>query len=491
MASPEVDVLLVQKLGFAQFVKLAWHVIEAQELEFEPHMQLMCAHCEAVEKGEIKSLVCNVPPGTSKSRCFSILFPAWAWTKDPTKRFMFVAYDKDLSLDFARICLKLIQSPWYQARWPMVIEGGERAPAGHFKNSFGGSRFSTMMGGPATGSHCHILIIDDPVKPKDLDGGGVSAMAKLDEAWQTITGTFFRRVANARTFAKICVMQRLHMEDPAGRMIRAEGTVHLSLPMRFEPNTAYRSQWGSDWRTTEGELLCPERFPEEYVWAQQHGRDGLSSRDFAAQYQQRPVPEQGSLFQRSWFDQQWSSVPVGMRIIMSVDSSLKAKSDSDYCVIQVWGAKGGDFWLLDQHRARMTFSETIDAIRRMKAAWGGLGQILIEDKANGTAIVDHLKGIMSGVVAVNPEGGKEARARAIEPFLRAGNCHFPNRPWVPAFVDECVSFPAGAYDDVIDCMSQALIWLSGKSRHSNLKRAMENLRNGRMNLTNRPTIRYR
>lgn len=490
MASPEVDVLLVKKLGFIKFVELAWHVIEAQALIIEPHIELICAHCEAVEKGEIKSLVCNIPPGTSKSRCLSILFPAWVWTKAPTKRFMFVAYDKDLSLDFARTSLKLIQSEWYQARWPMVIEGGERAPAGHFKNSLGGSRFSTMMGGPATGTHCHILIIDDPIKPKDLEGGGASAKAKLDEAWQTITSTFFRRVANAKTFAKICIMQRLHMEDPAGRMIRAAGAVHLSLPMRFESNTAYRSQWGSDWRTTEGELLCPERFPEEYVWAQQHGADGLSSRDFAAQYQQRPVPEQGALFERAWFDRRWDAVPVGMRIIMSVDSSLKAKADSDYCVIQVWGAKGGDFWLLDQHRARMTFSQTIDAIRRMKAAWVGIGQILIEDKANGTAIVDRLKGAMSGVIAVNPEGGKEARANAVEPFLRAGNCSFPHRPWVAAFVDECVSFPVGAYDDSVDCMSQALIWLSGKSRRSTLKQAMANLRTGKINLTGQPRIRY-
>ncbi len=491
MASPEVDVALVKALGFAKFIELAWPQIEAQELVFEPHMKLIADHCEAVAKGEIKSLVSNVPPGTSKSRLMSILFPAWDWIENPSRRFMFVAYDKELSLDFARISMKLIQSEWYQARWPHVqVVGGARAPAGHFKNTLGGSRFSTMMGGPATGTHCHILVIDDPIKPKDLDGGGSSAMAKLDEAWKTITNTFFRRVAKAKSFAKICIMQRLHTEDPAGRMIRAEGTVHLSLPMRFEPHTAYKSKWGSDWRKVEGELLCPERFPEEYVWAQQHGADGLSSRDFAAQYQQRPMPEQGALFQREWFDQRWEIVPLGMKIIMSVDSSLKANSDSDYCVIQVWGSKGGSFWLLDQVRARMTFSQTIDAIKRTKASWGGLGQILIEDKANGTAIVDRLKAQIPGVIAVNPEGGKEARANAVEPFLRAGSCIFPNRPWMPAFVDECVAFPVGAYDDSVDCMSQALIWLSGRSRHSTLKRAMENLRAGVKSLTKVPMLRY-
>ena len=284
MASPEVDVELVKRFGFSKFVELAWPQIEAQDLIFEPHMGLVCSHCEAVSKGEIKSLVANVPPGTSKSRIMSILYPAWDWIDTPWRRFMFVAYDKDLSLEFARVSLKLMQSDWYKDRWPHIqVEGGDRAPVGHFKNTLGGSRFSTMMGGPATGNHCHILVIDDPVKPKDLEGGGPSAKSKLDEAWSTITGTFFRRVANAKTFAKICIMQRLHQEDPAGRMIKAKGTVHLSLPMRFEPHTAYRSKWGSDWRTEEDEILCPLRFPEEYVWEQQHGADGLSARDFAPQ----------------------------------------------------------------------------------------------------------------------------------------------------------------------------------------------------------------
>jgi len=453
-------------------------------------MDLICAHCEAVARGEIRDLVVNVPPGTSKSRITSILFPAWDWIENPWRKFMFVAYDEKLSLDFARISLALIQSKWYQDRWPLEIVGGERAPVGQFKNAKGGQRFSTMMGGAATGSHCHILVVDDPVKPKDLDAGGESAMAKLNEAWTALTGTFFRRVADAKTFAKICIMQRLHEEDPAGRMVRDPSVVHLSLPMLFEPSRAYVSRWGSDWRTVEGELLCPLRFPAEYVHAQQFGAMGLTPMQFAAQYQQRPAPAEGALFLREYFAQRWTITPGGLRLIMSVDSSLKGNADSDFCVLQVWGAKGGQFWLLDQHRARMTFSQTLVAVREMRGRWSGVGQILIEDKANGPAIVDRLKASVPGVLAVNPEGGKWARANAVEPFLRAGNCFFPTAPWMGGYIEECASFPVGAYDDVVDCMTQALLWLSGKNRHAQRKLAMDRLRKGTTSLTRAPRVFY-
>jgi predicted phage terminase large subunit-like protein len=489
MTSADIDRQQIANKGFAEFVRRAWPLIESTPLVWENHMQLVCGHYEAVSRGEIRDLVVNVPPGTSKSTISSVLYQAWDWIANPWRKFMYVSYDEKLSLDFAKRSMELMQSEWYRERWPHVeIEGGERAPAGLFKNTKGGIRFSTMMGGAATGRHAHILFVDDPHKPDDLKNGGESAQAALDLAWERWTGTFCRRVADAKTFAKVCIMQRLHEEDLAGRMLKDPKVVHLCLPMEFEPQRAYRSKWGDDWRTYEGELLCPARFPREYVDDVKNGPTGMTARGFAAQMQQRPAPEAGALFLREWFTQRWSEYPRNVKWLMSVDASLKDNKDSDYCVIQVWAWSGAKYYLMDELRRRMAFSETVREVRAMKKKWPHIGQTLIEDKANGTAVVDTLKSSVPGVLAVSPEGGKFARANAVEPLFRAMNVWFPaNASWMGEFIEEFAVFPVGANDDRVDAATQALLFMSGKLRGLKFKKAMDAVAS---RLTSNPRLRY-
>ena len=495
MAKPDTDRKLIELKGFSEFVKRAWPQIEATPLVFEPHMDLLCSHLEAVLDGFdptkprdeiIQEMVMNVPPGTSKSTVTSVLFPAYAWIRFIWLKFMCLTYDEKLSLSFAKRSMQLMQGDWFKERWPGVkILGGERAPVGLFENSEGGLRFSTMMGGAATGRHAHILLVDDPHKPDDLTGGGESTMAALDLAWERWTGTFCRRVADAATFVKLCIMQRLHESDLSGRMLAGENVVHLCLPMEFEPQRAHRSRWGNDPRTQEGELLCPVRFPAEYIYGVKNGPTGLTARGYAGQMQQRPAPEAGAMLMREWFTQRWDQIPPG-RTIISIDASLKDHKDADFCVLQVWLHASPNFYLLDQVRRRMSFSETVTEAISLRARWSNVQYVIIEDKANGTAIIDTLKQRMTGVLPVNPEGGKYSRVNAIEPLLRSGNVFFPKRSWMDAFIEECVTFPVGAYDDQVDNMAQALNWLSGRTRNSKMKIAMENFRTGRISLTRRP-----
>jgi predicted phage terminase large subunit-like protein len=481
MASPEVDVEMVKRYGFSAFVKLAWHVIEEEELVYENHMGVVCDHLQAVSRGEIKKLVVNVPPGTSKSRLCSVLFNAWDWIENPWRKFLYTSFDEKLSHEFAKITMDLISSEWFQARWPHVQIKGDRPAAGWFHTIGGGQRVSTMFGGGATGRHAHFLFVDDPHKPRDLDAGGESAKAVLDAAWKVWTGTFLRRVANAKTFAYVCIMQRLHEEDLAGKILRNPDVVHVSLPMKFEPDHACVTKWGRDWRTEKDELLCPLRFPAEYVHDVEHSAEGMTPMGFAAQMQQRPTPAGGALFKTEYFAQRWTNLPIGGRYLMSVDASLKDLKDSDYCVIQVWYYLRNEYYLVDQVRKRMAFSATVDEVKRMKETWPKIGQVLIEDKANGTAIVDVLKQNMAGVLAVNPEGGKYSRASAVEPFMRAMNCWFPTHAsWMNQLIEEHTTFPVGSHDDTVDALSQALLFMSGKKKGQRLKKAMAAVRAGAM-----------
>jgi predicted phage terminase large subunit-like protein len=103
---------------------------------------------------------------------------------------------------------------------------------------------------------------------------------------------------------------------------------------------------------------------------------------------------------------------------------------------------------------------TVKAVRQLSQKWPGAIAKLIEDKANGSAVIQMLAHETPGLLPVNPSGGKVARAQAISPLLEAGNVYLPHpdcAPWVNDFIEECVQFPNGTHDDQVDAMTQALL----------------------------------
>jgi predicted phage terminase large subunit-like protein len=142
--------------------------------------------------------------------------------------------------------------------------------------------------------------------------------------------------------------------------------------------------------------------------------------------------------------------------LQSWDLAFKDLQTSDYVAGGVWGAKGADRYLLDQMRERMGFPETMAAIKKMSKKWPEAIRKLVEDKANGPAVIQALRHELCGLVAVNPEGGKIARAQAVSPQVESGNIYLPHpaiAPWVEAFIEECSTFPHGKYDDQVDQMT--------------------------------------
>src|SRR5579863_1526962 len=148
--------------------------------------------------------------------------------------------------------------------------------------------------------------------------------------------------------------------------------------------------------------------------------------------------------------------------------AFKGTQKADYVVGQVQAAVGADRYLLHQVRGRMDMPETLLAVRQLSAGWPEVSLKLVEDKANGPAVVQSLRHEIAGFVEVNPEGGKISRAAAASPQLESGNWYLPHpklAPWVDAFINECAAFPAGVNDDQVDAWSQGakrLMAVTGK-----------------------------
>lgn len=446
----------IAKRSLADFCQMAWHVLEpATPIKWGWALDAMCEHLEAVHTGEIKRLLMNVPPGMMKSLLTGVFFPAWEWGPcgSASLRYLTTAHKEPLAVRDNMKCRRLIQSEWFQERWPLQLTGDQNAKT-KFENVATGFRES-MSFKSLTGSRGDRVIIDDPLSVDDA-----FSQPALEAAEKTFLEAVPSRVNNENS-AIIVIMQRLHEKDVSGVILERDlGYTHLMLPMRFEPARRCVTSIGfSDPRTKDGELLFPERFSERQV---KELESTMGSYATAGQLQQRPVPDGGGLFKNEWF-KFWTPETLPEKfeaMVMSWDMAFKETATSDFVVGQVWGRKGGNFYLLDQVRDRLDFVKTKRAFVELAEKWPKVLRKLVEDKANGPAIISSLKDDISGIVPITPKESKEARASSVTPLFEAGNVYFPPPdlyPWVKKdLIPEFLSFPAGAHDDAVDSCTQAL-----------------------------------
>jgi predicted phage terminase large subunit-like protein len=438
--------------GLRYFVKMAWPWVQPEtEYVHGWHIETLCAHLEAVTSGTLRRLVINVPPGHMKSLLVNVFWPAWTWTVKPHLRFMFASYGGDLAIRDSLAMRRLIDSPWYQRNWGDAFTiRADRDTQSRFETDKDGYRLATSVDGIATGEHADIQAADDPIK-----AGDVFHRARREEVktwWDNTMATRLRKGG-----ARVVVMQRLHEDDLAGHLLKRGDYEHLCLPEEFELPGCRTSLGLVDRRTKPGELLWPQMFPPE-----EHKRRvrELGSYGAAGQLQQRPSPLEGGFLKRAWWKFYRETPAKFDEVFQSWDLTFKGALTSDFVVGQVWGVRGAECYLLDRLRDRLDFPSSINAIRALSAKWPQATAKVVEDKANGPALIATLKGEVPGIVSFLPEGSKEARAHAVTPMIEAGNVYLPDpsiAPWVHDFVEECAAFPTGAHDDQVDAMTQALL----------------------------------
>lgn len=480
---------------FSYFFRAGWHVLEpATPLLDNWHIDVVCDHVQWLLTEwlkhkrdpsyiqQIKSLLVNIPPGTAKSRIVSVYAPAWMWLHCPEWRVMCLSSNPNVAIRDAMYSRELIASQWYQQNFKPDWEiRGDQDAKGKFENTAGGFRVSKGLEAMVTGDRADALFCDDPHDAQGVHSK-IQRQAVIDRWDQAVRN----RVNEPAHSIRLLIMQRLHEDDLSGHWLRQGGSEHLCLPMEFEPERQCKT--GLPWTDTRapGECLHPKRFPPVTL---QEEKKALGSMGYAGQMQQRPAPAEGGMFRRDswgWFRLD-GAVPTRARpsgtsdrecrvigyskngqialdrIVLSVDASFKKTEDGSRVSAQVIGAKGADRFVLDNVTKPMDFTQTCECILALIAKWPDITKVLIEDKANGPAIINHLSSKVQGIIPIEPEGGKEARAAAIQPQVESGNVYLmEGAAWADDFVHELGTFPNGAKDDQVDALSQALIYLNQK-----------------------------
>lgn len=426
------------------------------------HIHAICDHLEAVKTGEIKKLIINMPFRALKSTIVSQTFPAWEWTHNPSLQYLTASYAKDVATRDAVNSRRIIESEKYQK----VFGRGFRMTSDQnvktrYENDKAGMRTVTSTDGAGTGFGGNRRIVDDPISSKEADS--LPAVLGSIEWWK---GTMSTRANDPVNDAVIVVHQRINERDLTGYILSEEtGWEHLILPMRYEAEHRKSTSIGfNDPRSVEGELMHPDRIPEQIV---KDLEKALGVYHSNSQLQQRPDSRGGNIFDRNHW-KFYKALPSFDEIVISADCTFKDLQTSDFVAIQAWGRKGADKFMLYRLRQRMGFAATVQAVRSVKAKFPTAISVLIEDKANGSAVIETLKKEISGIIAINPEGGKVARAYAVQPEQEAGNLYLPDssiEPDIETFLSEVSSFPTPTvHDDEVDAMTQAINWMRNRSQ---------------------------
>lgn len=435
-----------------EFVRQAWHIVEPSEPFIHGwHLDAIAVHLEAVTRGLLTRLLINVPPGTMKSLLTSVFWPAWEWGpagKSPTK-YMTAAYELGLAERDARKMRLLIESDWYQRRWPLKLADDQNEKT-KFENAARGFRLARSIES-LTGERADRLIIDDPhsIKIAESDAQRQNSVRNFREAGNN-------RLNSAERSAIIVIMQRVHQGDISGEIVeKIGGYAHLMLPMEFDPARRCVTPFFTDPRTEKNELLFPERFPQ---WVIDRDKPILGEYAWAGQYDQNPRPREAGFFMVDRI-KEVAHAPVCTAWVRAWDFAGTKRNTSAFTAGVLIGKCAEGYVIADVIRDRRTPAEVRKLVRTTAVNDGVAVRIRIPQDPGqaGVAQKDDYAITLDGFTfkALPPTGDKLTRAEPFAAQMEAGRVMMVKAPWNDAYKEELRMVPAGRYWDQTDASADA------------------------------------
>jgi hypothetical protein len=454
---------------------------------------------------DVRQLLINVSPRCSKSTIVTVCWPCWEWLTMPWLSYMCMSYAQPLASDHNDDRRSIIQSEWYQRLSGGMALSNSKNRITEFKNNQQGQMVGRGLEAGITGGGGMRLVFDDPNNPISIESDKVRNATQKSFDDYSIT-----RRNNPKLTAVVNVQQRTHDRDISGSILaNPEGWVTVVVPMEAEAHE--RVEFPLSKRVIDrspGELMHPDRFPHDIITTLKR-KPGI----WAGRYQQRPNVSGGGIFKiRNW--RLYVDYPESLdRTIMSVDAAFKGEVNSDFVVVGVVGQRCNvrqlpgidgeavwehEYYLPYRWRSQADIIRTESAIGEVYLRFPQCYIKLIEDKANGPAIITRLSGVIPGITPYKPgTDSKRTRAVAMQPVQERGDLllpladwakdavrsmgldsisigqwwdlyppahesdaeYTPVDDWVRELIDEAAMFPNGQYDDQVDMFAQAVNWM--------------------------------
>lgn len=456
--SPEAALAWLEAECARQSLRDYCPLVSNEDYEQPPHVLALIDHLEAVERGDITRLIVEMPPRSSKSTHVSRLLPSWYIGRHPDRYVIEASYGKELAVEHGRAVRDLINHPRYP--FDITLRQDVKA-AGRWMTSKGGGLVTAGVDGGLTGHGGHLNILDDPMKDRQ------EAESELvrEHTWTWYQEVF--RTRFMRNGGAVVLGTRWHEDDLIGRLLNSPGAsdwTRLKLAYFAEEDDPIGRPVGAPLNVF-GDVPSVEK-------------GEISSRGFAALYQQNPAPAEGALFKAAWFkhryDPRWMDARMQRHregtlgaderwiVLQTVDTATK-EGVGDYSVIATWATDGIRYYLVDIWREHADYPHLKQAV--VEQYWKHRPyQVAVEDTTHGRPLVQEFQRMPGAppVAAYPVIGNKVTRAEAASAWFEGGYVALPGRrseeepPWLEPWIREHLSFPAAAHDDQVDTTSEAL-----------------------------------
>ena len=272
--------------------------------------------------------------------------------------------------------------------------------------------------------------------------------------------------------------------------------VFLTAYTRLEPNgtvVIVQTRWHNDdlsgWLLKENKedwtvinlpaIQTDDKGCEHALWSERYSlerlkeiRDTVSSRDWAALYQQTPVEDGGSVFKEEWLRYYLESPPISdLNVYVFVDPANSKNVSSDYTSMLIIGAnKDGNIYLLDGYLDKLNLKEREDLLFKIHEKYDP--KMVYYEKYGMQLDIEYMKQAMeyrNYRFSIEEVGGamrKEDRIERLTGYFQDGKIWFPRFlektnylgrkvDLISYFKDEeYLQFPVSRHDDMIDCLSR-------------------------------------
>jgi predicted phage terminase large subunit-like protein len=451
--------------SYYHFFKWAFKILIPNEPYVDaPHVKYLCdllqSEVERMERNEekTKDIIVNIPPRTSKSLIFSIIFPAWVWTRIPSNKFITISYDDALTLLNASQNRDLIESDEYQELFGSYVSIRHDSNAKSlFENTRGGRRVSKTTGSNITGMGSSIINIDDPENP-------ITVMSEVKrEQTQTYYGqSLYNRLTPANLGIRIIVQQRLHEEDLSGYLLNRSPNkyLHINLPAVLSDDVSPPEckEFYKDG------LLDPNRLGWKVL---DDMKEALGSYGYSSQYLMKPIPVEGGILKRSWFNilepENVSRDTQKSPIHFFLDTAYTDKTANDPTAIMAAFRKGNEIYIIRAEEKWLEFPDLIKYVKDFVFEYGYTSdsKIYVEPKASGKSVVQMIKDEtdLNIIEDEAPDVDKITRLFGISPIVESRRVNIINGGWTENFMAQVCSISPDykpKHDDMADTLIIAI-----------------------------------
>ena len=436
----------------------AWatHVLEPLNQHPQPHHRLLLQEIQNAIQGRTPRLMINLPPGSAKSTYGSVISPPWALAQRPGLDMIGASNTAQMAETFSRKVMGVVRDNSKQLGYSLTRESAEQ-----WETTNRGRYRAAGIGGAIAGTRADLVIIDDPTRSRS----DAESETVRESQWNWFTGDLRTRLKPEATI--IVIMTRWHQDDLGGRLLdRQPGLWRvISIPAQAEGGADALGRSDGEWLWSD-DTSYPYGAELQKVYAEYAAAGAM--RDWSALYQQRPRPNEGSLFKIA-------NIPVletapslrGASVGRGWDLAATAQigtRDPDWTVgVKIARLPTGGYVVLDVFRDRGGPDEVdnwiVNLATQDRMDTPGCKISIPQDPGQaGKAQVLAFTRLLTGhsVESSVETGDKATRAAPVISQINAGNLSIVRGPWNARFLDELAAFPSGSKDDQVDALSRAV-----------------------------------